>query len=192
MKKPLIRVTQILADNNMYPAWSQFPQVELEAKAALGTIVHRLCAGAGKGKWFDNDSPADAYVRQYVKWLKDSGAEVLRTEFTIRATIAGLKYIGHADLELEWNREKWLVDIKTGAIYPAHPIQIAGYAAGVLKHHRRGILQLTPRSARLIPMVDTGLADKRWEACCLLSKMRGLDHAKELDKGKDHLQGISG
>ena len=178
MKHTLPTVTQILADNNMYPDWSQFPQAELEAKAALGTVVHRLCAWAGKSKWFDNETPADAYVRQYVKWLNDARAKILRTEFTIRATVAGLKYIGHADLELEWNREKWIVDIKTGATYPAHQVQLAGYAAGALKHHRRGILQLTPRSARLIPMIDTGLADKRWEACCLLSKMRGFGHAK--------------
>ncbi len=173
MKHTLPTVTQLLADNNMYPDWSQFPQKELEAKAKLGTVVHRLCSGAANEKWFDNDTPADAYVRQYVKWLKDSGAKVLRTEFTIRATVAGLKYIGHADLEIEWHGEKWLVDIKTGATYPAHPVQLAGYAAGGCKHHRRGILQITPKSARMIPMADTGLADKRWEACCLLSNMRG-------------------
>jgi hypothetical protein len=172
MKKTLPRVTQILKDNNVLPDWSMVNAETMEAKQLLGTNVHALCARVASGKMGCTDSPADDYARQFVKWLENTNAVVIQSEFTIKATVSGLNYIGHADLEFLWNGGPWLADIKTGVFHKSQELQLAGYAAGGFRLHRRAILKLTPTSAKLIPLTKTKEADWAWAACCTLWRWR--------------------
>ncbi len=172
MKKDIPRVTEIIKDSNVLPDWSMVSSETMEAKSILGTSVHRLCSDFSKGKVKLTDSPASDYARQFVKWLREAQAKVIQSEFTIRAEVSGLKYIGHADLEFLWNGGPWLADIKTGVFHRSQELQLAGYAAGGYRLHRRAILKLTPTSAKLIPLKKTKEADWAWEACCTLYRWR--------------------
>jgi hypothetical protein len=171
MKKQIVRVTEILADNHVGPDWSMVSAETMEAKSLLGTSVHRLCAQFADGRLNIEDSPAWDYARAFIKWLTDSGAKVLRSEFEIKEKVAGLTYIGHPDVEFDWKGERWLADIKTGVYHKSHDLQLAGYD-GPRIQRRRGILKLTPTSAKLIPLKDTKAADQAWAACCTLYRWR--------------------
>jgi hypothetical protein len=172
MKKPLPTVTQIIRESNVGPDWSMVRPEIMEAKATLGTSVHRLCSDFARGKVKLADSPASDYARQFIKWLADSGAKVLRSEFEVKSKVSGLGYVGHPDLDLDWKNARWMVDIKTGQFHPSHELQLAGYCDGLIWVPNRAVLKLTPTSAKLIPMKNTKEADQAWAACCTLYRWR--------------------
>lgn len=161
--KSLPHVTTVIrAAGLMPPVWDE---EACEAKAVLGTEVHRLCqrrkAPAG---------PAGDYARTFLRWLEESKAQIRRAEFKIETA----DYVGRCDLEWEWNGELWRADIKTGAPQRWHGVQLAAYCPGTTAI-KRGVLWLSPARARLYcqpPIITPGdLA--AWQACLALWKWRG-------------------
>jgi hypothetical protein len=170
-------VTQVLRETGaavLYPDYASIPDQTLDLKRRLGTSVHRLCAMAATKRAGLKlpDNPSADYARQFVKWLEKTGAKVLRSEFEVIGYRRNMKYIGHPDLEVSWNNQRWLLDIKTRtAALPVHGIQLAAYAVAMKDWDFlgpvRGVLWLSPSSAKLVPFTDERDFDA-WEACLTL------------------------
>lgn len=98
---------------------------ERDAAAALGTAVHDAAA---TGKALTDVSPDIApKLRQYLDWLRVSGAEVLAAEFQCWNLTVG--YAGTADLLCRFpDGSIWVVDLKTGkGIYGEYALQLMAY-----------------------------------------------------------------
>lgn len=98
---------------------------ERDAAGALGTAVHDAAA---TGKALGDVSPEIApRLRQYLDWLRVSGAEVLGSEFQCWNLTVG--YAGTADLLCRFpDGSIWVVDLKTGkGIYGEYALQLLAY-----------------------------------------------------------------
>lgn len=98
---------------------------ERDAAAALGTAVHDAAA---EGKALGDVSPEVApKLRQYLDWLRVSGAEVLASEFQCWNLSIG--YAGTADLLCRFpDGSIWVIDLKTGkGIYGEYALQLMAY-----------------------------------------------------------------
>lgn len=98
---------------------------ERDAAAAVGTAVHDAAA---TGKALGDVGPEIApRLRQYLDWLRHSGAEVLASEFQCWNPSVG--YAGTADLLCRFpDGSIWVVDLKTGkGIYNDHALQLMAY-----------------------------------------------------------------
>jgi hypothetical protein len=169
-------VTQVLRETGaavLYPDFRGIPEETLDLKRRLGTNVHRLCALAGTKRAGLKlpDNPSADYTRQFVKWLEKTGARVLRSEFEVKGNISGRRFVGHPDLELEWNKELWIVDLKTSLPNPSHGVQLAAYCFGLEAPtrcvYRRAVLLLTPSAAKILAFKDETDFDV-WQACLTL------------------------
>lgn len=166
MKLPT--VTEIIKSAGLIN-FDHVPEETLNLKMRLGAEVHRICSDAGAIALNDSKSPAWDYARSFRRWLDQTNAVVLRSEFEIKGSVNGMKYIGHPDLEIKWHGEKWLLDLKTGEVQPWHAIQTAAYCYGELRNRasKRGILQLWPTGASLVPR-SNAFDFEAWEACVTL------------------------
>lgn len=145
-------VTQILKP--LY-AFNGIPEHALQAKAALGTAVHRAC------ELLDNDDldqeteegqaglePIAGYLAGYVKFKAEVQPVVLENE--TRLFHPTHMYAGTIDRRYTINRDLWDVDLKsTVAMSPVVGLQTAAYAElfrakGDRRRSRRGALQLFP------------------------------------------------
>lgn len=98
---------------------------ERDEAAALGTAVHDAAA---TGKALVDVPPEVApKLRQYLDWLRHSGAEVLASEFQCWNLTVG--YAGTADLLCRFpDGSIWVVDLKTGkGIYGEYALQLMAY-----------------------------------------------------------------
>lgn len=98
---------------------------ERDAAAELGTSVHDAAA---TGKALTDVPPEVApRLRQYLDWLRTSGAEILASEF--QCWNLGIGYAGTADLLCRFpDGSIWVVDLKTGkGIYGEYALQLMAY-----------------------------------------------------------------
>ncbi|MCY1166583.1 hypothetical protein D9M73_65260 [compost metagenome] len=145
-------VTQILKP--LY-SFHGVPAEVLEAKAALGTAVHRAC------ELLDNDDldqeseegkaglePIAGYLAGYVKFKAEVRPVVLENETKLFHPVH--HYAGTIDRRYTVNRDLWDIDLKsTVAMSPVVGLQTAAYselfrANGDRRRPRRGALQLFP------------------------------------------------
>jgi hypothetical protein len=146
-------VTGILERAGLCENYSQVPAGVLERKRIIGAY----CAKAihlWQRRELDLDSldsQVAPYFQGYLAFLKDSGFEVKYTERRVVGFWNGLWWAGTLDVEGDWQREPWVVDVKcTAELYPWHPFQTAGYALCLPKpprppfRYKRGTLQLRP------------------------------------------------
>lgn len=131
------------------------PEHVLQAKAALGTAVHRAC------ELLDNDdldqesdegkaglAPIAGYLAGYVKFKAEVRPVVLENESRLFHPVH--RYAGTIDRRYTINRDLWDVDLKsTVAMSPVVGLQTAAYselfkANGDRRRPRRGALQLFP------------------------------------------------
>lgn len=119
---------------------------------ALGTIVHEITAGADRLRMEGKDHLVREYIDRalvatdaegsslkfieshvwnWEQWLDDSKAEVLAVEAVV--VNPARRYVGTIDRIIKFKaNDTWpawprLVDLKTGAAYPAHRLQLAAY-----------------------------------------------------------------
>lgn len=145
-------VTQILKP--LY-SFNGIPEHVLQAKAALGTAVHRAC------ELLDNDDldqetdegkaglePIAGYLAGYVKFKAEVRPVVLENETRLHHPLH--RYAGTIDRRYTINRDLWDIDLKsTVAMSPLVGLQTAAYselfkANGDRRRPRRGALQLFP------------------------------------------------
>lgn len=152
MKLP--SVTQVLRP--MYD-FRMIPQEVLEAKAELGTNVHRACELLDNDD-LDEDSedgrsalePIAGYLEGYKHFKSDKKPAVIANEQ--RLYHPGHRYAGTIDRRYAMGGDIWDVDLKsTVAMSPLVGVQTAAYAEMFKAHNgtpkqptRRGALQLFP------------------------------------------------
>jgi hypothetical protein len=166
--KHLPHVTTIIREAGLMPP--VYDEAANDAKAILGTEVHRLCARRKAPP-----GPAGDYARSFLRWLEETGAKVLRSEFKVRGvglmTGRTIHYVGRCDLELEWKGDRWVIDIKTGAVGRWHGVQVAAYSVALGDAlYKPGILWLSPSRAKLYadpPIISPGDYEA-WDACLKL------------------------
>lgn len=147
------------------------PWRERDKAASLGARVHAIAATGGTP-----DVEEKPYVDQWLKFLEDTGAEVVCQEQIVVNTVIG--YGGTADLILKNGKgEHVMLDIKTGktvadrdgSVYPEIRLQLNAYAhadvglpvaidkAAVL-HIQRDGYDVHPVALDLAPMLPHILA----------------------------------
>lgn len=131
------------------------PREVLEAKAALGTSVHRACELLDKDD-LDEESeegraglaPIAGYLAGYKKFLADKRPVVLENETRLHHPMH--RYAGTIDRRYVIDSDVWDVDLKsTVNMSPVVGLQTAAYtemfkANGRKERARRGALQLFP------------------------------------------------
>jgi len=136
--------------------------------ADRGSAVHELCDRYARGMRYDRDGTnllvSYPYLSSFSKWLRDTGAYVVRTETGIDAVLAGRRFAGRYDILADIDGKMTVVDIKTSSGAARwHQIQVAAYAYACKATHA-AVLYLKPhmayRERRLnAAEVLTGIAD---------------------------------
>jgi hypothetical protein len=107
---------------------------DARGKADTGTVAHALIEADISGETVDVAQIAPAVLRVALKILERWKAwralhvdTVLLSERPMVSEL--LRYGGRLDMVfLGTNGQTWLLDVKTGGVYPDHLVQIAGYA----------------------------------------------------------------
>lgn len=145
-------VTQVLKP--LYD-FSRIDPALLQAKAALGTAVHRACELLDNCD-LDEDSedgraalaPLAGYLAGYKKFQADKKPVVLENETRMFHPVH--KFAGTIDRRLQLDGHVWDIDLKTtAALSPVVGLQTAAYsemfkANGHAERARRGALRLFP------------------------------------------------
>jgi|SRR5690554_2443358 len=149
-------VTQVLKPLNDL---SHIPAHILNAKAELGTEVHKACelinehGGVDYGSLTERAAP---YVEQYERFLAQSGFEPVLSERRVYSAKYG--FAGTLDLWGYLHGKAALIDLKnTVTIAPVCGPQSAAYELALaeqdgLETEERYVLQLKPDDYRLVPM----------------------------------------
>ena len=145
-------VTQVLRP--LYDFGAIPPQV-LQAKAAIGTAVHRACELIDADDLDDESpegqaalAPIAGYLAGYRKFKADKNPTVLANEQRLYHPLH--RYAGTTDRRYAFGGHVWDIDIKsTASMSPIVGLQTAAYQAmfqaqGDKTPSRRGALQLLP------------------------------------------------
>ena len=135
--REVLSVTQILKVAGLID--SRFFNVDARDR---GTYVAQATHFMDEGV-LDIDSLDPAlvpYCRAWSKFLKESNAEVIQSEYRVFNLTHG--YAGTLDRWLILNGKDTVIDIKTGGSALWHPIQTAGYASCIRTHLSRGCVYL--------------------------------------------------
>jgi hypothetical protein len=114
-------VTQIIK-----PVQPFIPKALLEAGGARGMKVHEACEFIDAGFDDDVDPEVRGYADGYKRFLADSGAKVLRSEFRVANPAPG--YAGTIDRVIQWGDDTIVLDLKSGEMHPWMRLQLAAYA----------------------------------------------------------------
>lgn len=108
------------------PAKPYIPRDKLEAGAARGIAVHEACEFIDSGFEADIDPAVEGYAQGYKRFLAQTGAEVLKSEYRVANPPVG--YAGTMDRLMRWQDEIINVDIKSGVIARWMGLQLAAYS----------------------------------------------------------------
>lgn len=135
---------------------------ERDRAAALGTAVHDAAA---EGRSLATVAPEVApRLRQYLDWLRVSGAEIVGSEFQVFNLTVG--YAGTVDVLVRFpNGSLWIVDLKTGkGIYSDHALQVVAYGrAEIVGADDVVDPELTALLEQVAGTAVLHLSDKGWE-----------------------------
>lgn len=149
-------VTQVLSVLDEYAG---VDRELLERAARFGRNVHAAVDLFNRGvlDLADLDPALRPYLAGWRKFLKDTGARVIHSEF--RVWHPTLHYCGTADVALEWGGPI-LCDLKSGIVPKSVGSQVAAYAKADNEHgfraRRRICVQLKPDAYKMIPLKSPG------------------------------------
>ena len=119
-------VTQVLAPLEDF---SRVPRDVLEAARIFGQHVHEACDLLNRGEldWLSLDPALTPYVEGWRRFIEESGAVVMASEFPVGHDQLG--YAGTPDVLIQMRDRLWIPDIKSTAVVPSTVgYQTAGYA----------------------------------------------------------------
>jgi hypothetical protein len=119
-------VTQLLKP--IAPDFSMVPPDVLEAKRALGVVVHEACQYDDEDDLDDESVPqqVEPYLAAWRKFKAETGALILMNEQKMFHPV--LRYAGTVDRLATIRGDVWMLDIKTSADpYPSYGAQLSGY-----------------------------------------------------------------
>jgi hypothetical protein len=160
--------TQILQNAGLRPNLEDVPWRIVERKQKIGMFTHKAAHLHQLGELdYDSLDPQVApYFSGYLAFLKDSGFTVKYTERRVIGYYGGLWWGGTIDVEGDWQRCPWIVDLKcTAEDHVSFAYQTAGYAATLPKpltppfRYRRGTLRLRPDGTYVTPREHTDSQD---------------------------------
>jgi len=144
----LPRVTDVLKMAGMMDlAWCT------EEDRERGTLVHRLCELHDRTIEMEVvlDDIAGKKYQYYLNFLEDVKPKIRAIEQEVEKP--GI-YAGRLDRVMEINGVTGVLDIKSGALYPYVPIQLAAYALTFYKKMARWGLSLSGTGERGYKLVD--------------------------------------
>lgn len=121
--EPLVAVSRIID-----PIKPFIPRALLEEGGKRGTAVHDGCEFIDAGFDADVDPIAVGYCRGYKRFLTESGATVLKSEYVVGNPPGG--YAGTIDRVIRWGDDIFILDIKSGEMADWMRLQLAAYAYG--------------------------------------------------------------
>lgn len=122
---PLLHVTDV------FPAPTD--SAVLRAACERGHAVHSLCEAHDRGRTQIVDPRYSGYYAAWVRFLAESGCEILENELRIGGPKFG--YIGRLDRVAKMAGRLWVLDIKTGKPWPTHGPQTAAYEHAYRDEH---------------------------------------------------------
>lgn len=104
------------------------PQEYTKAAQERGTAVHKLCEGLIKGGVILPLREAEfmPYVDQFQKFFEENDVEFLASEMTVFNP--EFLYAGTLDAIVTMDGKNYVMDIKTGGVYPSASLQMCAYA----------------------------------------------------------------
>lgn len=108
--------------------YSGIPEDNLRRAANRGIAIHMACDDIDKGRadWWSDDEEIRPRVNAYAEWVKDTGFEVLHSEYSVWNE--ELQFAGTPDKIGAIKGEIVIVDIKaTSKVYPWTALQLAAY-----------------------------------------------------------------
>jgi len=146
-----------------------------------GSAVHDLCERYAMGERKDKKGRNLAeleYVNAFATWMRDMGAYAIMTECLVCGEHNGRKWGGKFDLLCEIDRQRVLIDIKTGVKAKWHPIQLAGYSLARIENTEGKPLVNPDRVATLYIHADGTYKENR---------VTGLDFVDSINKFREAL-----
>jgi hypothetical protein len=167
-------------------AWLKtIPDYQRDTAADLGTRVHLLAAQLAQGIEPAPTAEEAPFVASYRQFLSDANPRFLAVE----EMVLNLKheYAGTLDAIADIRGQVWLLDLKTGGIYPDTALQLAAYGSceaigrpGTTRRFRLpratrfGVVHVRPEGTRLVEYaVDRSTFDAFLEARALFAWRQG-------------------
>ena len=126
--------TWMLATGGLVP-FARVNADVLERRSELGREVHLACHLHNIGKLGSYDKRVKPYLHSWILFKEKMNFTPELSEFQTVATINAMPYGMQIDCAGILDGSETVLDLKIGAIYPHHGVQLAGYAAG-LEHKR--------------------------------------------------------
>jgi hypothetical protein len=123
--------TGVLSSGGLIASWFVSQDV-LERKGELGREVHRACHLDNLGTLGEYDPRIKPHLHAWIRFKEDcKNFKLISSEFQTVASLNGMQYGMQLDCNAYIHGLDTIIELKTGAIYPHHAIQTAGYAAGL-------------------------------------------------------------
>ncbi len=113
------------------------PREYTEASQKRGTAVHHACENYSPTRTEPYDPEILPYVQAYEDFLIEEGFTILEQELTVFHPVFG--YAGTLDAIVERGGKHYVMDIKTGGVYPSASLQMAAYAHATHKLDGTGL-----------------------------------------------------
>lgn len=101
-----------------------------EGAAARGEAVHIACEEIDAGMYPDVDEAIAPYVDAYEKFLRETGAVILASEYRVHHV--GLGFAGTVDRVIAFDDHLAIVDLKTGVLDAWMGMQLAAYGMATM------------------------------------------------------------
>ena len=102
------------------------PSEYTKAAQERGTAVHKACEEYSYGDEIP-DTEIGRYVAAYADFLFNEGADILAKEMTVFNP--DNSYAGTLDAIVNMGGKNYVMDLKTGGVYPSASLQMAAYAS---------------------------------------------------------------
>jgi hypothetical protein len=128
-------------------SWEGVPLDVLERKSALGTAVHMATHFHDKGT-LDESSLTDevrGYLEGWRRFLRENAGRVKLQHRELKVCHRALGFAGTLDVEMLYDGDLEISDLKSGMKHRVHGVQVAGYA--LARMHEQGWTNYPKRSA---------------------------------------------
>lgn len=124
-------VTHILSEGGLI-AFRFVSEDILDRKSELGKEVHRACHLHNIQKLGQYDPRVAPHLHAWIKFKEQCRSfKLISSEFQTVALMNGMSYGMQLDCNAYIDGADTVIELKTGAVYPHHAVQTAGYAAGL-------------------------------------------------------------
>lgn len=110
---------------DVFPPPVNAGSLEMRAACERGIAVHAICEAHDLGKEQTVPPQYVGYWSAWIKFLADTGAEIIENELRIGGEKFG--YVGRLDRVAKIKNKLWILDIKSGGPWPTHGPQTAAY-----------------------------------------------------------------